>query len=182
MKSRHSQHGATLIITLIMLLIIGVVSIGAVRALVSDEKTAGAAREKQRALAMAISAQTYAERWLKDNAGGGALCTAQLGIADAPQICTNELVDPAATVWADAAGNPMGKLYNPGNITVTSDAASIGPATFYDYPRFNIQRIGGDPTGSYSIYRIVAMSYGARPGTVSVVSSTFRISFQARAV
>lgn len=171
-----AARGVTLVITLMMLMIVGIVSVGAIRSLIGDERLAGNSREKQRALNLAISTQSFAEAWLKAGSNAQTVldCSRELPITEPARVCTNEVLDPSETTWTDTAGNTLGNYYDPGNIVV-SDSAPTG-TTFFRNPKYYIQRLGAGKDGRGDVFRVYAMSYGATPATVSVVSSTVQIT------
>ena len=63
--ARVAQRGMVLISSLLLLIIITILALSMFRSLSTQEKIAGNVREKERALHAAVSAQQYAEWWLR---------------------------------------------------------------------------------------------------------------------
>ena len=68
---RHAQRGATLIVTLVMLVLITLVGVSAVRSSTIDEKMAGNTRDRDRALQAAEAAIRQCLTQLKNTTYGG---------------------------------------------------------------------------------------------------------------
>jgi type IV pilus assembly protein PilX len=181
----HRQTGMALISALLLLLVVTIMAVSMFRSFGMQEKIAGNTREKQRALNAAISAQNYAEWFLKSGTiPPSVTCTTTVPAATA-QICNapiNVKNDFSVTPWA------TGVTYTPfttngGNgvqstISAVPTAGSIG--TYYATPLFYITDLGPYPplpaTSKGELYQIDALGYGGTPSAQAVVESTYLVS------
>jgi type IV pilus assembly protein PilX len=177
----HSQRGVVLVSSLLLLLVVTIMALSMFRSFGIQEKVAGNMREKQRALQAAMSAQTYAEQWLINNAATSApaACNTQLNAnALQGQICSNKLwlVTPNVAVvpWAIGAAPNVGVTYTPLGMNINTTPSSN---TYYGAPTFYISDAGpsADPNVPGEIYQIDAFGYGGISTTAAVVESTYAV-------
>jgi len=182
-ESRYRQTGMALISALLLLLVVTIMAVSMFRSFGMQEKIAGNTREKQRALNAAISAQNYAEWFLKSSSTPPSVtCTTTVPAATA-QICNaplNVQNDFSITPWAAGVSfTPF--TTNGGNgvqstVSAVPTAGSIG--TYYATPLFYITDLGPYPTISPKgeLYQIDALGYGGTPSAQAVVESTYLVS------
>jgi type IV pilus assembly protein PilX len=184
-QSHHSQRGVVLVTSLLLLVVVTIMALSMFRSFGMQERVAGNMREKQRALQAAVSAQTYAEQWLINNAATSApaVCNSLLN-ANAQQgaICSNRLWlslpvgVPVTTVpWAVGAVANVGVKYVPPGMQVQTPSA--GNNNYFKEPTFYISDAGtsGDPNVPGEIYQIDAVGYGGNSNTAAVVESTYAV-------
>jgi type IV pilus assembly protein PilX len=177
----RSQRGVVLITSMLLLLVVTIMALAMFRSFGIQEKIAGNMREKQRALQAALSAQTYAEQWLVNNAASttpgvcGALLSANNNLG---QICSNKLwlSTPSVTTvpWAIGASPSVGVTYVPPNMNVAA-ASAASNNSYVNAPTFYISDAGAsaNPSVPGEVYQVDAVGYGGNSNTVAVVESTF---------
>ncbi len=147
------QQGAVLVIALIMLLLITLASIATIRITTLDERMAGNARDRDRALQAAEAAVRT--------------CLKQLTV-DVPSTYSGPILAPAATGtenW-ELASNWTGGSSNSVEIDLTS-AAQLS-----SNPRCLVERIG---TGDN--YRITGRAVGGQDSTVVMLQATYSADY-----
>jgi type IV pilus assembly protein PilX len=172
------QRGIALITSMLLLLVVTIMAVSMFRSFGMQEKIAGNTREKQRALAAAISAQQYAEWWLSNSTAPVALaCTAKVNSINT-QVCTNAPVNVSNVPWM-LAGAKVGVTYTPfttnGN-TLSGTTGTPTTTSYYDAPVFYITDLGVPAGGSGEVYQIDAVGYGGTANAVAVVESTYMIT------
>jgi type IV pilus assembly protein PilX len=174
----RTERGMALVSSLLLLLVVTIIAMSMFRSFGVQEKIAGNTREKQRALASAVSAQQYGEWFLSSgSAPTSAACTGTVGSA-VGQVCTNALADFTAIPWA------YGVSYDPftaaGNNGVTASVTGTAPVagSYYKKPLFYITDLGAQPgaTGTGEVYQIDAVGYGGTANAVAVVESTYLVT------
>src|SRR5260221_2486861 len=156
----------------------------------AQERLAGNTRDKQRALAAAMSAQQYAEFQL---ASGSAplpgICPAGI-LPNGMQVCLPPAAPaplPNFAAWPWLRGvtysvftsNSINGVSNTISATGTRDTATQA-ASYVRAPVFNIIDLGpnkGTPAGE--VYQVDAVGFGGTANTVAVVESTFVIGSNA---
>lgn len=182
-RQPHRQRGVVLITALLLLIVVTIMALSMFRGYGTQERIAGNTRDKQRALAAAISAQQYAEYQL---ASGTAplpgVCPAGI-LPNGMQVC----LPPAAPAplpnfalpWVSGVtysvftSNSINGISNIIRATGTADTATQS-ASYVQAPVFNIIDLGpnkGTPAGE--VYQVDAMGFGGTANTVAVVESTF---------
>jgi type IV pilus assembly protein PilX len=184
-RSHHSQRGVVLVTSLLLLVVVTIMALSMFRSFGMQEKVAGNMREKQRALQAAVSAQTYAEQWLINNAATSApaVCNSLLNAnAQQGQICSNRLwqalaagVQVTTVPWAIGTVTNVGVKYVPSGMQVQTPSA--GNNNYAKEPTFYISDAGtsGDPNVPGEIYQIDAVGYGGNINTAAVVESTYAV-------
>jgi type IV pilus assembly protein PilX len=169
---RPRARGMVLISALLLLLVMTILGTIMLRSSGLGEKTGGNIREKQRALHVAESAQTYAEWWLSSGAGNNATTGAQCnGTVGTPRVCTNTLQDVVAVPWA------AGVSYSPPMLQVAPPGVADG---YFAAPSMYIAFVSStyDPTtGTQTqVYQVDAQGYGGTQNAVAVVESGYSVS------
>ena len=141
----HGQQGATLIITLVMLVLITLVGVSSIRKSTIDEKTAGASRDRDKAFQAAEAAVQTCLVQLKNLTYTGTTL-APTGAGAAPH-------------W-EASGN-----WSNGN----SNVVAVDSDGLYAQPRCMVEALGAG-TGSY---RVTGRAVGASSVTEVVLQATF---------
>jgi len=174
--------------SLLLLLVVTIMALSMFRSFGVQEKVAGNMREKQRALQAAVSAQTYAEQWLINNAATSvpAVCNSRLNAnAQEGQICSNRLwlSLPAGTTvttvpWAVGLATDVGVTYTPPGMNVAA-ANQLAPSSnsYAKAPTFYISDAGASADANVpgEIYQIDAVGYGGNGNTAAVVESTYAV-------
>ena len=174
--------------SLLLLLVVTIMALSMFRSFGVQEKVAGNMREKQRALQAAVSAQTYAEQWLINNAATSvpAVCNSRLNAnAQEGQICSNRLwlSLPAGTTvttvpWAVGLAADVGVTYTPPGMNVAA-ANQLAPSSnsYAKAPTFYISDAGASADANVpgEIYQIDAVGYGGNGNTAAVVESTYAV-------
>src|SRR5580692_677806 len=187
-KLRHAQRGIVLVSSLLLLLVVTIMALAMFRSFGIQERIAGNMREKQRALQAAVSAQTYAEQWLINNAGTSppVVCNSLLNANLLEgQICSNQLPSsllPVGTTvttvpWAVTGTANAGVTYTPPGMLVQAASVTNVSASYVTAPTFYISDLGlsADPNVPGEVYLVDAAGYGGNSNTVAVVESTYAV-------
>jgi type IV pilus assembly protein PilX len=182
-RMRGSQRGVVLITSMLLLLVVTIMALAMFRSFGIQERIAGNMREKQRALQAAVSAQTYAEQWLINNAATSAPVACAPPVLNANllqgQICSNQLwlnvVSVTSLPWQ--IGGNVGVTYTPPNMLVAAASAGNASASYVNAPTFYISDAGpsADPNVPGEVYVVDAAGYGGNTNTVAVVESTYAV-------
>jgi type IV pilus assembly protein PilX len=182
----RSQRGVILITAMLLLIVVTIMALSMFRGYGTQERLAGNTRDKQRALAAAISAQQYAEVQL---AGGAAplpgVCPPGI-LPNGMEVCLPPaspapLPNFAALPWASGVtysvftSNAVNGVSNVISANGTRDTATQS-ASYVQAPVFNVIDLGpnkGTPAGE--VYQVDAVGFGGTSNTVAVVESTFVI-------
>jgi type IV pilus assembly protein PilX len=143
-RSPHHQRGATLIITLVMLVLITLVGLSSLRATTMDEKMAGNARDRDKAFQAAEAAVQFCLGQLKDGTYAGVPLT--------PAAAGSSQVWDVAANWTN--GN---------SVAVSVDATGLAAQ-----PRCMFESLGA--AGSY---RVTGQAVGASSQTVVMLQATY---------
>jgi type IV pilus assembly protein PilX len=180
------QRGVILITAMLLLIVATIMALSMFRGYGAQERLAGNTRDKQRALAAAISAQQYAEFQLASGAAPlpGA-CPAGI-LPNGMQICLPPAAPaplPNFAAWPWTTGitysvftsNAINGVSNVISANGTRDTATQA-ASYVQAPVFNVIDLGpnkGTPAGE--VYQVDAVGFGGTNNTVAVVESTFVI-------
>jgi type IV pilus assembly protein PilX len=182
----RSQRGVVLITSLLLLLVVTIMALSMFRSFGIQERIAGNMREKQRALQAAVSAQTFAEQWLINNAATSApaVCAPPLLSANLlqGQICSNQLwlnvLSVTTLPWQIGGGN-VGVTYTPPGMNVAAASAALTGynISYANAPTFYISDAGpsADPNVPGEVYQVDAVGYGGNSNTAAVVESTYAV-------
>jgi type IV pilus assembly protein PilX len=180
MHLHRSARGMALISALLLLVVMTILGVAMFRSFGMLERIAGNTREKQRALAAASSAQTYAEWWLTSsggvNATAGINCPA--GPATAPagaQVCSTVLANPGTLPWPSQVNYtpPMLQVGSAGVVTGVADNYINPPAFYISYLSGSYDNTTGTQTNSY---QIDALGNAGNANTVAVAESAYNVS------
>ena len=178
------QRGMALVAALLLLVVITILGVTMFRSYGLTERVAGNTREKERALAAALSAQAYAEFYLNGNKGANSVETADCSamttnvpaLMTATMVCTNALTGNVAQVpWAHSWA------YTPPGMTIATGSAG----TFTQAPQFYITYLGAPGGGScyngntgtnICTFQIDAAGWGGSANTVAVVESAYEVT------
>jgi type IV pilus assembly protein PilX len=182
---RH-QRGVVLITAMLLLIVVTIMALSMFRGYGAQERLAGNTRDKQRALAAAISAQQYAEFQLASGAAPlPGVCPAGI-LPNGMQVCLPPAAPaplPNFAAWPWTSGitysvftsNAINGVSNIISATGTRDTATQA-ASYVQAPVFNVIDLGpnkGTPAGE--VYQVDAVGFGGTSNTVAVVESTFVI-------
>lgn len=175
MQIQAKQGGMALVAALLLLLVLTMLGVGMFRSFGLQEHIAGNTRERQRALHAAAVAQSYGEWWLTSDKGANAQqgISCATGVATAPQICNQALVNPVSVPWTTAVSYiPTGMKTGTANAGFTDNY--INPPNFY------IQWVSGfyDKTSGASVnnYLVDASGYAGTTTAAAVVESSFTVT------
>jgi type IV pilus assembly protein PilX len=187
----HRQRGVILVTAMLLLIVITIMALSMFRGYGGEERLAGNTRDKQRALAAAISAQQYAEFQLASGAAPlpGA-CPAGI-LPNGMQVCTPPPAPAPLPNFAVWPGWPSGVTYSVFTSNTINGVSNVISATgtpdllgqsasYVQAPVFNIIDLGpnkGTPAGE--VYQVDAIGFGGTSNTVAVVESTFVIGSNA---
>jgi type IV pilus assembly protein PilX len=170
---------------MLLLLVVTIMALSMFRSFGIQERIAGNMREKQRALQAAVSAQTYAEQWLINNAATSAPVACAPPVLNANllqgQICSNQLwlnVVSVTTLPWQIGGN-VGVTYTPPGMNVAAAGAGLTGynISYVNAPTFYISDAGpsADPNVPGEVYVVDAAGYGGNSNTAAVVESTYAV-------
>jgi type IV pilus assembly protein PilX len=180
---RH-QRGVVLVTAMLLLIVVTIMALSMFRGYGAQERLAGNTRDKQRALAAAISAQQYAEfQMASGTAPLPGACPAGI-LPNGMQVCSPPPAPaplPNFAVWPWTTGvtysvftsNAINGVSNIISATGTRDTATQS-ASYVQAPVFNIIDLGpnkGTPAGE--VYQVDAVGFGGTNNTVAIVESTF---------
>jgi type IV pilus assembly protein PilX len=180
------QRGVILVTAMLLLIVVTIMALSMFRGYGAQERIAGNTRDKQRALAAAISAQQYAEFQLASGAAPlPGVCPAGI-LPNGMQVCLPPpapapLPNFAALPWATGVtysvftSNSINNVSNVISASGTRDTATQS-ASYVQAPVFNVIDLGpnaGTPAGE--VYQVDAVGFGGTSNTVAVVESTFVI-------
>jgi type IV pilus assembly protein PilX len=180
------QRGVILITAMLLLIVVTIMALSMFRGYGAQERLAGNTRDKQRALAAAISAQQYAEFQLASGAAPlPGVCPAGI-LPNGMQVCLPPpapapLPNFATLPWLTGVtysvftSNTINNVSNVISATGTRDTATQS-ASYVQAPVFNVIDLGpnaGTPAGE--VYQVDAVGFGGTSNTVAVVESTFVI-------
>lgn len=170
--NRHTQRGAVLITSLIILLVTSLLALYMFGGFTQDEKISGNTREKARAVDAAFAALNQAEFWMgqpnNTYAGDwvtGAACTTS---STTPVICSNALANPTTLPWTVG-------------VTPTLEAMTVnaagGVGTYATGTKYHIQYLGtvGINPG-VGMYRVTTTASGGNAAAVAVQRAVFQVS------
>jgi type IV pilus assembly protein PilX len=183
-----AHRGIVLVSSLLLLVVVTIMALSIFRSFGVQEKIAGNMRDKQRALAAAISTQQFAESWLVNSSNAPTAVNA--GIPPSADITCSALVDANSgggqlcintmTSAGDTVTSPpwsVGIKYTPPGLNYTGSVTSGSSSdVYYARPEFYVTDLGPLATNNGEAYKIDAYSYGTSATTVAVVESTFAIT------
>jgi type IV pilus assembly protein PilX len=176
------QQGMALVAALLLLVVITILGVTMFRSYGLTERIAGNTRERERALAAAMSTQDHAEFYLNGNKGANSVqnqdCSSlgQATLEAAVMVCTNALTGNVAQVpWAHSF------TYTPPGMTIGTG----GAGTFTQAPQFYITFLGAangsnqaysNQSGqNASVFLIDTVAWGGAGNTVAVVESGYKV-------
>jgi type IV pilus assembly protein PilX len=182
----RQQRGMVLIIAMLLLIVVTIMALSMFHGYGISERVAGTTRDKQRALAAAISAQQYAEFQLASGTApiagvcppgilpnGMQICLPPAAPAPLPNFAS--LPWTSGVTYAIFTSSPVNGISNVISATGSKDSATQS-ASYVQAPVFNIIDLGpnkGTPAGE--VYQVDAVGFGGTSDTVAVVESTFVI-------
>lgn len=184
------QRGVILVTAMLLLIVITIMALSMFRGYGGEERLAGNTRDKERALAAAISAQQYAEFQLASGAAplagacpagilpnGMQVCLPPPAPAPLPNFATLPWI--TGVTYSVFTSNAINGVSNVISATGTRDLPGQS-ASYVQAPVFNIIDLGpnkGTPAGE--VYQVDALGFGGTSNTVAVVESTFVIGSNA---
>ncbi len=184
------QRGVILVTAMLLLIVVTIMALSMFRGYGGEERLAGNTRDKQRALAAAISAQQYAEFQLASGAAplagacpagilpnGMQVCLPPAAPAPLPNFATLPWL--TGVTYSVFTSNAINGVSNTISATGTPDLPGQS-ASYVQAPVFNVIDLGpnkGTPAGE--VYQVDAVGFGGTSNTVAVVESTFVIGSNA---
>ena len=184
------QRGFILVTAMLLLIVVTIMALSMFRGYGAEERLAGNTRDKQRALAAAISAQQYAEFQLASGTAplpgvcpagvlpnGMQVCLPPPAPAPLPNFATLPWV--TGVTYSVFTSNAINGVSNTISATGTPDLPGQS-ASYVQAPVFNVIDLGpnkGTPAGE--VYQVDAVGFGGTSNTVAVVESTFVIGSNA---
>lgn len=185
---RH-QRGVILVTAMLLLIVVTIMALSMFRGYGAQERLAGNTRDKQRALAAAISAQQYAEFQLASGAAPlPGICPAGI-LPTGMQVCLPPPAPaplpnfaawpawPSGVTYSVFTSNAINGVSNVISATGTRDTATQS-ASYVQAPVFNVIDLGPNAPGALpagEVYQVDAVGFGGTSNTVAVVESTFVI-------
>lgn len=182
------QRGVILVTAMLLLIVVTIMALSMFRGYGAQERLAGNTRDKQRALAAAISAQQYAEFQLASGAAPlPGVCPAGI-LPSGMQVCLPPpapapLPNFATLPWLTGVTylmftqNAINGVSNVISASGTRDNATQS-ASYVQAPVFNVIDLGPNAPGALpagEVYQVDAVGFGGTSNTVAVVESTFVI-------
>jgi type IV pilus assembly protein PilX len=183
------QRGVILVTAMLLLIVVTIMALSMFRGYGAQERLAGNTRDKQRALAAAISAQQYAEFQLASGAAplpgvcpagilpsGMQVCLPPPAPAPLPNFAAWP-VWPSGVTYSVFTSNAINGVSNVISATGTRDTATQS-ASYVQAPVFNVIDLGPNAPGALpagEVYQVDAVGFGGTSNTVAVVESTFVI-------
>ena len=185
------QRGVILITAMLLLIVVTIMALSMFRGYGAQERLAGNTRDKQRALAAAISAQQYAEFQLASGAAplpgvcpagilpsGMQVCLPPPAPAPLPNFATLPwLTGVTYSVFTSNAINGVSNVISLPGAGATRDLPGQS-ASSVKAPQFNVIDLGPNAPGALpagEVYQVDAVGFGGTSNTVAVVESTFVI-------
>jgi type IV pilus assembly protein PilX len=145
---QSQQQGAVLVVALIMLLLITMVSVVSIRTSTMDERMAGNARDRDRALQAADAAVRT--------------CLKQLTV-DVPSTFTGTILPPATTGTENWDVDANWEAGNPNSVEISFPNAGLA-----SNPRCMVERLG---TGDN--FRVTGRAVGGSATSVVIIQATY---------
>jgi type IV pilus assembly protein PilX len=167
-----------LITSILLLIVLTIMALSMMRSYGIEERIAGNTRDKQRAINAAISAQEYAEIWLKGGTNTtAAACTSTVS---SPVVCSNPLTAANLNTLPWSGGVTYTQFTADGGNGVRNYLTSQGNTPIGTYsaaPVYYIADLGPVTLGTPGeLYQIDAVGYGGSQSTVAIVESTYFVS------
>ncbi len=153
--SARRQHGATLIITLVMLVLITLVGVSSIRTSTMEERMAGNSRDRDKALQAAEAAVRMCLDKVKAD-------TVAAGLKLTPAASTTTPLWEVAGNWASGSTNSE---------AITVSTGTLAQAGLAEWPRCMYERLGA---GSDN-YRVTGRAVGGSTLTVVMLQATYSV-------
>lgn len=163
-----SQAGLALVSALLMLLIITLLGVSLFLGVSLQQQAAGNSMEKTRALELAQSVTTAAERWLDANYETLApvACSAT---ATTFRLCVEPPVTPAdPATWVNAGATRV-------SLDQVSISGNGGLGTYYAQPVVWIAFLGRATMGPGNLYEIDTQAYSGNSNTQAVTQAVYYV-------
>ena len=168
---KHSQRGTALVMTLVILLLLTMLGITAINTSTLEERMAGNTKDQNLSFQAAETALRTAEAWVQSTTAATQLNTNNAnGIYD-PSSTTIDVWDSIDWLSANVVTYPR----VPGGLVVTGGLNEVDTQ-----PKYIIEKVGIDPltpSGTRITVRITARGTGASDTTVSMVQSTYSVTY-----
>ena len=168
-RVKHTQRGTALVMTLVILLLLTMLGITAINTSTLEERMAGNTKDQNLSFQAAETALRAAETWVQSTTA-------------ATQLNTNNAIgiyDPSVTaidVWDSIDWSSTNVVTYPGvpGTTATGGLAEVGTQ-----PKYIIEKVRTEALspGTRITVRITARGTGASDTTVSMVQSTYSVTY-----
>lgn len=152
LQRRPAQRGATLIITLVMLVLITLISVSTIRTSTMDERMAGSARDRDKALQAAEAAVR--------------LCLVKV---QADTVTATLKLTPAASTATPLWENAANWTDNTKSEAVSVPNTTLAGAGLAEWPRCMYERLGATSDN----YRVTGRAVGGSTLTVVMLQATY---------
>ena len=170
-RVNYAQRGTALVMTLVILLLLTMLGITAINTSTLEERMAGNTKDQNLSFQAAETALRAAENWVQSTTVATQLNTNNAsGIYDSTIATTTDLWD--VIDWSGTS-NLVTYPNVPGGPTVTGGLSEV------DQPKYIIEKINIEPLspGTRITVRITARGTGASDTTVSMVQSTYTVTY-----
>ena len=168
-RVKHTQRGTALVMTLVILLLLTMLGITAINTSTLEERMAGNTKDQNLSFQAAETALRAAETWVQSTIVATALNTNNAnGIYD-PSITTTD-------IWDSVNWSSTNVVTYPG---VPGTPATGGLAEVDTQPKYIIEKVSTEALspGTRITVRISARGTGASDTTVSMVQSTYTVTY-----
>ena len=168
----HAQRGTALVMTLVILLLLTMLGITAINTSTLEERMAGNTKDQNLSFQAAETALRAAENWVQSTTAATQLNTNNAsGIYDSTIAAATDLWD--VIDWS-STNNLVAYPNLPGGPAVTGGLNEVN-----DQPKYIIEKINIEPLspGTRITVRITARGTGASDTTVSMVQSTYTVTY-----
>ena len=171
---KHAQRGTALVMTLVILLLLTMLGITAINTSTLEERMAGNTKDQNLSFQAAETVLRAAEAWVQSTTAATQLTTNNAsGIYDSTGVpsTTTELWD--SIDWS----SPSNLVTYPGVPGAPATTSSLSEVN--TQPRYIIEKISIEPLspGTRITVRITARGTGASDTTVSMVQSTYSMTY-----
>ena len=167
LQSPKQQHGATLIVCMIILIVITFLGVGSIQDTTMEEKMAGNMKNKNMAFQAGESALRFAEDYLNTTSILPDFDGTTLGLID--QIPGNTSTPDS---WSDSQWTASGAVYSATTLGVAGDARYV--IEKLDSIAAKPDKEAGQAMDTDEFYRITARAVGGTSTSVVIVQSIYK--------
>ena len=166
---QHAQHGTALVMTLVILLLLTMLGITAINTSTLEERMAGNTKDQNLSFQAAETALRAAETWVASTTTAAALNTNNAIGIYAPSTTGTDVWDSIDWLGANVMTYP-----NTPTATGTGGLSDVDTQPKYIIEKVNTEALS---PGTRITVRITARGTGASDTTVSMVQSTYTVTY-----